>query len=270
MNADPTMTEDPSDDPWKKHKINHLIYRNEAIIVYLDDVLDIEWATSKKFTGHKDEIKHNDIIDKAALLEATPHLWMEEPNRRQFRRLIGEGITRSLTGDYVNALDMLHAAKTFFLARSQETSRLWYLSASAFMASIIAIVGLITWYSRTWLQTSLGEEGVWLLIASAFGAIGALFSVITRAGSLKFDCSAGRTLHYLEGASRIWAGGLAGIIVFCAIQSDLIFSSLSRNGHPHLIMVLAAMAAGTSERLATSIISKLDAASTKETVESPQ
>jgi hypothetical protein len=75
---------------------------------------------------------------------------------------------------------------------------------------------------------------------------------------LKFDNSAGETLHYLEGASRIWLGALSGVIVALAVKSGFVLAPLSRNGDSITVLMLAAFVAGAGERLATSIISTFD------------
>jgi hypothetical protein len=82
--------------------------------------------------------------------------------------------------------------------------------------------------------------------------------VIWRSGQLKFDCSAGKALHYLEGASRIWAGALSGVVVALAVKSQLVLAPLTRGGNAMTVLMLAAFAAGAGERLATSIISTFE------------
>jgi hypothetical protein len=82
--------------------------------------------------------------------------------------------------------------------------------------------------------------------------LGASLSVILRTGNQQFDCSAGRALHYLEGASRILAGALSGTIVALAVQTEVILALLLRGGKIMAIMILAGLAAGAAERLAPS------------------
>lgn len=106
----------------------------------------------------------------------------------------------------------------------------------------------------------VGEVAFWLLLSACAGAIGALFSVITRSGHLSVDASAGKDLHKLEARSRIVAGALSGAIVSLAIMTEMILAPLSKGGRMHVVVVLGALAAGAGERLASSIISKLDSA----------
>jgi hypothetical protein len=67
----------------------------------------------------------------------------------------------------------------------------------------------------------LSGNFIWLSVAAAAGSCGALLSVIWRSGQLKFDSSAGEILHYLEGASRILAGALSGVLVALAVKSRI-------------------------------------------------
>jgi hypothetical protein len=88
-------------------------------------------------------------------------------------------------------------------------------------------------------------------------------SVIFRSGKLQFDSCAGWKLHYLEGASRIWAGILSGVIVALAIQTEVFLAIFNHGDHKSAVTMLAALAAGSSERLAGSIISKFESTEAK-------
>jgi hypothetical protein len=133
------------------------------------------------------------------------------------------------------------------------------------MVAPFVVAGGCLWWWRDPLLERLGDSGFWLLLAAVAGTLGALLSVIGRTGKLEFDCSAGRALHYLEGASRIWAGALSGVIAGAAVGTEMILAPLSRGDRSHAVMLLAALAAGTGERLATSIISTIGAAHPKVT-----
>jgi hypothetical protein len=249
-------------DNWRHIKHAYLIHADEHFIVFIDRDQDIDWETSPEYDakGHQDEYKHNAILNDAAVLEATPCDGVRADMKLQFKRLVGEAIVRSLDHDYVSAEKMLTAARKYISSRSQETSRLWYLSASATVTALFVLLGCVLWFWRADLIRILGFNVFWLAMAAVAGSLGALLSVVGRAGNLKFDCSAGRTLHYLEAASRIGAGALSGVIVALAVHTDVILSPLSRGGKMTAIMILAAVASGAAERLATSIISKFSTA----------
>src|SRR5271166_3036680 len=121
---------------WPNCNVRHLILSTERFIVFLDDVLDVDWSTSDAYDqdGHRDPSKHNSVVNEAALLEVTPCEGVSLAIKTHFKRLIGEAIARSLDGDYTGANEMLRSAQLYILARSQELSRWWYLSASMVMA----------------------------------------------------------------------------------------------------------------------------------------
>jgi hypothetical protein len=131
------------------------------------------------------------------------------------------------------------------------------------MTTPFVTLGVVFWIARNFLFGVIGDDAFWLAMATVAGALGSLLSVIGRTGKLQFDCSSGRRMHYLEGASRIWAGALSGLFVGLAVRSDLILTALTRGGKVPAIMILAAMASGAGERLANSIIADLGSAKTE-------
>lgn len=250
---------------WPNCNVRHLVLSTERFIVFLDDVLDVDWSTSEAYDrdGHRDLSKHNAVVNEAALLEATPCEGISLPIKTHFKRLIGEAIARSLDSDYIGANRMLRSAQQYILARSQELSRWWYLSSSMVMALPFAITGCVFWWARTFFVQELGDGPFWLLLSSVGGAVGALLSVMQRTGKLTFDCSAGRALHCLEATSRIWAGAISGVLAGLAVRSEIILAVLARGERAPAIMMLAAFAAGAGERLATSIIAEVSTKSEK-------
>ena len=238
----------------------HLVLATHDFIVVIDRAGDVDWQTSTEWdnAGPKDRLKHNSVLNDVALLEAIPCGALSPTIQLRYKRLIGESIARNLHHDYPGARRMLAAAGQYVRDRSEEMSRRWYLSASAAMAFLCLVLGAIVWSLRAFFVGWLGSSATWLLLAAAAGAGGALLSVIGRTGRLHLDCSAGRRLHYLEGVSRIWAGGLSGFLAGLAVKSEILLAPLTRAGKQDTVMLLAAFAAGAGERLATSIISRLD------------
>lgn len=249
---------------WRHIKWLMNIYSSKDYVVYIDKKELLDWETTPRYDkvapNHRDYdlSQHNDVLNDAALLEATPCDDFSPGTRIQFRRLIGEAVACSLDHDYAGARSMLRAAKEYGRARSEEISRYWYLTASFGETLPFVFLGSIIWLLRNKVTAIFGDTATLLLIAVAAGAAGALLSVILRSGKLKFDCLAGWQLHYLEGASRIFAGSLSGVIVALAVHSQLFLGLLAQGGSGTSLAILAALAAGSSERLAGSIISKFE------------
>ena len=273
MAAEPQGEQRDYEKNWPQvNTLKYLVHSCKEHIVFIDTENDLDWVTIDEYE-HKSPVKHNAIMNKAALLESTPCTGMAEGVPLHFKRLIGEGMVRSFQHDYVSASSMLVAAKSYIRARGEETSRFWYLSAS-FTATIpFLITGSMVWLWRDPFSRTFGVTALWITLGAVAGAMGALLSVIARTGKLKFDCSSGRKLHYLEGTSRICAGALSGTVVGMFIISRLFLAPLAHGERMHSVMMVAAFAAGAVERLATSIISTVGSGHAKvftQTVDIPE
>ncbi|HEX4113783.1 MAG TPA: hypothetical protein VH020_14720 [Stellaceae bacterium] len=270
---EPTQVEFDGDlAVWKSYEpqISFLIIATAKYLVFIDREGDLDWSTNDEpdkpwsFAG---DIHFNAVLNRVATLETTPCPGLPADMKRHFKRLVGEGISRAMEADYVGAQQILDSALAYIIARSQETSRRWYLSASSLMAFALIIVGVLLWVFRAWFTEQIGTGAFWIALASVAGSMGALLSVIGRTGKMRYDCASGIQLHYLEGASRIWAGALSGFLVGIAVRAGLILSALASNGRMPAIMIAAAMASGASERLANSIIVDLGNAKAVKTPE---
>ena len=176
----------------------------------------------------------------------------------RFKRLVGEAIVCCLECQYDAALSALGFARDYLRERTQEVSRFWYLSFSMLFAVPFSLIACLFWLERGSLVPSIGTGAFWLVIAGCSGALGALLSVMSRTGNLAFSSSSGKRLHRLEALSRISVGVLSGGLIGLAIQSQLFLSPLVSGSQPHLIIIIAAFAAGAGERLAPSIIAGFD------------
>jgi hypothetical protein len=258
----------PTDEPWADVEYNTLILLTKDYIVCIDPKKELFWDTTPSFDDKHyvdskfDRTKHSDIFSEVALLEAHARKDLDEGTRIELLCLIGNAVVFCFDFDYTTAQKALAAARQFLMERSEEISRSWYLTASFVTTFCFMASGLIMWTARSWVERVVGDTVLWLCLSGVAGATGALLSVILRSGNLNVQSSAGRRLHYLEGSSRIAAGVLSGLIVSLAIKTGLILASLAPN-QPRSMMILAAMAAGASERLATSIIAQIDSGDKK-------
>ena len=254
---------------WGEVVYTILIRATPDYIVFIDKDGDVDWETTTAYDNATnarkefDSQKHNAVLHRAALLEATPCEGCKPPTLRQFKRLVAEAIAFNIALDYSGAEQTLDSAELFIRSRNEETSRFWYLHGSFWMAAAFAVTGYATWVYRDYFSLLLTPLGMWLALSAAAGAIGALLSVIWRSGKLKLDTSAGSALHYMEAVSRIWAGALSGFLVALAIKCELLLTAFAKGENKHGIMILAALAAGTGERMAGSIISKFESQDSK-------
>lgn len=255
-------------DKWAHIIANLIVTSNAGYIVYIGKT-NLHWETTPEYdqkfrADEKFELtKHNSVFSNATVLQAAAaRKEFSSEAREELLCMNGNALTCTFELDYVGAENALNYARQFLRERSDEISRSWYMSASFAMALGFMVTGLIIWIQRARLQDILGMTIIWLIVAAAAGAMGALLSVILRSGRLNVDPSSGRLLHYLEGASRIWAGSLSAIVVAVASKAGLVLGALGGANKEYLLL-LAAIAAGASERLATSIISRIDPAKEK-------
>lgn len=249
---------------WTHIERRVLIRATKDFIVFIDPQNDLDWETSQAYDAEQEQApdykaaEENSILNDAAELETSPCSEIADGVRDQFKRLIGEALVCCLSRDYAAAGRMIGVARRYIDARSRETSRYWYLTASFLTTAPFVVVGFILWLARDYFMEVLTPAGLWAGIAATLGAVGALFSVIVRSGNLSVDCSAGRSLHNLEAGSRICAGAIAGFLAGIAVKSGFILAPLIQSGHLYDFTLMAALAAGSGERLAGSIISSLE------------
>jgi hypothetical protein len=258
---------------WKHllERVHILVISTKRYIVFIDHDGDVDWETTKEYDDNAPNeanynlASYNNALNSAALLEVIPCTGLSRKTKLAFKRLIAEGLGCAFDHDYVTADIMFQRAGEYVRLRGEEVSRSWYLSASSFATLPFVIAALLTVALRSWLQQIITVNGVWLVIASCAGAIGALLSIIARTGKLNFDHAAGRRLHNFEGASRILAGAISGLLAGLAVRSELLFGNLIHENKMNLVMTTIALIAGTSERLVNSIINKVAPDSEKAT-----
>jgi len=250
---------------WSHHKdrIRILVRSTEDYITYVDIDDDLDWETSKDY----DKIYMNDSRFKLlphaqlkadiAVLHTTPTSGLDRSDCVNFKILLAEALACCFDFEYTTGTRVLGKAIAYIKARGDEKSRMWYLIASLRATAPLVAIGALLVLLRQQAKVLFGIDGFWLYLAVCAGGIGALFSIIGRSGKLQIDPSAGRTLHTFEASSHIVAGAISGLLAGLAIRSHLLFGTFVAGQKTDLIMLTVALAAGTGERLATSIINKV-------------
>lgn len=258
-------------DQWESHEqnIQHLIRRTEDYIVYIDNEDELDWCTTNEYDRNVesmdgfDATRHAEVDIAIGIAETIPIKELPHKTRLAYLKLVGHAMVCRFELQYDSATAVLGRAEKFISDRRAEKSREWYL-CSAIMASAIPIgigCALILW--RCWAIAILGSNIFAITIATCAGSIGALFSIIWRTGHIDFDPFAPEQLHRIEAGSRIIAGCISGLLAGLAIRSQLVFGSWASGTHPTLTMLTVAVAAGTGERLASSIIDRVHAGVSK-------
>jgi hypothetical protein len=251
-------------DKWKHHDVGVRIRICGDYIVHIGKDGKIDWENTTEHEAtflvldpavQKDL---NAVLTEIVVAESNSLRAYGEDHQMHYLTLLGEAYVHWLEHDASAARRLIIYAKKYYRERSEEMSRNWYLTASMVIGGVCIFFGIISWFARVAFIEHAGTNAFHLALSASAGGAGALLSVIARSGKLKFRASSGQDLHTLEATSRIFAGAISGVIAYLALSSEVILGAFSANTHRTELMLLASIAAGTGERLATSIIAKFD------------
>lgn len=246
-------------------KVEMLISSTDRAFVFLDQDLYVQWETS-------DEVAHSpeqsEILNQVSYLEtiSTTHFsgkGSEKNELAEFRRLLGECVSRAFEGNGSSARKLLAKCEALLAARSVQRARQWYLAAAALGALPAGISVVVLWVYRGYLRDALGPTGFDVATCAALGGIGALVSTIISVRRTSLNASFGATIHYFEGVARIVAGIVGGALTGLAIKGNLVLGSINyvahTTGHSALLFLFA-LAAGASERIVPSFVKRAEVA----------
>lgn len=258
------------DKHWAGIEKEQLVFASKDIIVVIDKELDVDWETTEEWdnVGPADRAKHHAIVSQATKIEVTPYSGFRKDEIIKFKRLLGEALAQSFQNEYENAQELLASAENYVKARNKEKARLWSLSSSFFTATVIVILlAIIMAFYDDGTGNEFGISGELMLLSLFFGCIGGLFSTILRIGGSKgstASSASGKTVHYFEGAARIIAGCLGGVLAMIAVKAGLFLSLFADTDNSMWGIILISFVAGVSEVLAPSIIAHVESASSKD------
>jgi hypothetical protein len=247
---------------WKHHepKTLELISRTRDYIVRVKTNFTLDWETTKSYDfgletapGY-DGARHAGLDVEISYAEEIPLAGFDPDLKLAYLCLVGKAMVCRFEFKYNAAASMLERASAYITVRRAELSRKWYLSATCVAAAIPIFVGFSAVIVRLWLIRLLGLEGFYLLLATCAGSLGALFSILRRAAQHDFDSFAGRTLHYMEAASRIAVGCISALTVALAVRSHIIAGAWVNGDNQLLALLAVSIVAGTGEQLVISVI----------------
>lgn len=245
---------------WPDAKVRHLVYEDEDFAVYLDPVLDVEWRTTDEHDDREgiDEEKHHQIVDRAASLECIPNHHHSESIRLNFKRMVAEGLARSLSCDYDNATTMLDNAEAYIRDRNVETARFWQLTTALCAGLILGALGAIFWLARSYFIPAWGNTAFFVILSFSAGSVGAMLSSIFRMGRLDITSEAERRLHILEALSRVIGGAVSGSAMALLVYLGIVAPVFKGAMLTHAAMLTSAILAGASERWMPSLVSHFE------------
>lgn len=91
-----------------------------------------------------------------------------------------------------------------------------------------------------------------------YGAIGVLFSILQHNAYINASCTAGKSLLICEVISKYIVGMLSSFIVVYAFKTGIFMTGFVAEKHEKEFMLLLGIVAGFSERLAPSLIGKIE------------
>jgi hypothetical protein len=241
--------------------VDTLIANTPDYVVYLDEDLYVEWAFRITMDLLPDV---NAVLNNVSKLEAVSVSHLSEEQVRSFRRMLGEGVARALDGEAEQASEILAVAEQWIGKRNSEAARRWYLTSATIAALCSAIGGGLVWLFREPLIAAHGRNALEVLLGTSTGGLGAFLFLISRTRKLNIDSSAGRQIHYFEGALRVIAGVIGAFLVALSVKAELLLGFVQTSDNSLPVICVLCMAAGWSERLVPSIIGHVET-----TAESP-
>jgi hypothetical protein len=156
------------------------------------------------------------------------------------------------------AQEVLEEAELLLHARAGDLARKWYLAAALLTTVLLVGASAFLWFSPATPFLSAGITRHEAAAALAFGALGALLSVVLRANRITVEATAGPAIHVVEGSSRAFAGWLCGLVVLLAVKSNLMLGVVNGTPNNDSLLHLLAFIGGWSERFVPGLIRNVE------------
>jgi hypothetical protein len=243
--------------PKFKVEVANVVFVTNDFIVFLDTAEDTYWWTTDSYweSCAARSVGVSTVLNRVAELEAIPIDVLKPNQRHAFRTLVAEGVARVLDEGNISSAEAVHdKAERYVTARLREVARSWYLSVAFTGAFVVGSLMMGLAILRT-LDIFNGAIPDFSLAVLA-GSLGSAFSLLTRAGGLDLDPSAGAKLHIFEAIARILSGALGALIVRLAIYSGQFIPALANANLATLVLIC--IVSGVSERLVPNLISHIE------------
>lgn len=257
------------EEKWKGLPIKYLVFSNDNYIVFIDYQNDIDWKANDEFELERDGLpkedkaKFHNVINNAASIESIPCDDLEDKVIVNFKRQVGEALVRNFHFDFVNATKMLALSREYIVDRNADKSRYLYLKASGVTTLFFSFWLVVFWLCRNLLIQEIGMDAFILSLCLFAGSLGAFLSIVLRVGNTNLDYHASKKLHFMEGGTKVVAGSISAFLIALCIKSGILLPIFTKVESTHLAMFIGAMIGGASERLAPSIIKKIEGSKDK-------
>jgi len=251
---------------WKNAPVKYLIrcrYDEQDApdyIVYIDFQDDINWChdgnevhdpTLERPVARTIE-GYESVLTEIALLEMKVRNW-DTSIKFQVNRLLGEIIAQAFSNQETEGL--INEARRFIEIQHAEISRAWILRYSFVATLFIAGLSFSAFLVLDHELVILNHTDWWILclLATGMGGIGAFYSVLARAGKMRYDGALEVMLHRYDAWARISTGAISGFISPFIIKMELLLPAIFTESNIASILMLAFIA-GVSERLVPNIV----------------
>ncbi len=160
--------------------------------------------------------------------------------------------------DAKTANKLLDKAEMYLKTRGTENARIWYLIGSSITAIIYLIILCIIGFYRSDITNSYNLDTFEIIFGTLIGGLGAVFFIFTRSNKIIMDPAAGAFIHYVESASRVFAGSLGALLIALAINANVILGIIKYSDYSFPLLLTLCFCAGASERFVSGIIKKIE------------
>jgi hypothetical protein len=261
------------EDPWTGNAIYRIIRKSARYIVFLDQHLNVRWwwvlrpdmTVISGVQARIDELVH----ESAFLLEDKPgsrnpaaagELGKFTAEAVNIRCVIGAAMALALNGGTAAECEKVldEAEKYITVAKDQRCRPKFVL----FFLMAVAAFGVAALFRYGYACTPLkkintGDVSDWLEAAFA-GSFGALISAVMRTTDLKLEPAARSAGLAVEAFARALIGAAAGILLDFAFHGGLLFQEALKQDFTNPVRLFLCVAAGISERILPTLVSKAD------------
>lgn len=234
--------------------ISYLIQSREGLyIVYLDIEDDLDWSITDEGEKILNKEKFWTLMSIVNSLQNKPCvIQLGKKKKRQYNCLLGTALILAIEGREEEFKKCIKEAEKYIEEREYEITRKW--NAEICFVTFIAISVLYS-LGRRILNN---DSQINYLNFLWYGAVGVLFSVLQHNAYINASCTAGKTLLTCEVISKYIVGMISSFIVVYAFKAGIFMTGFVAEKHEKEFMLLLGIIAGFSERLAPSLIGKIE------------
>lgn len=139
--------------------------------------------------------------------------------------------------------------------KEQFNNRIRLLLSGLAFTTLIIVIAVFTYYFKSFKNY---EQIHNLIYVVAGGCVGGFFSLSIGLNKIVCEKDVNKWLYILYGIERIIIALLASVIVYFAIQADLVFSICKKMTNPVIGYIIFAIVAGFSETLVPNLLTRLE------------